>query len=661
MKMPLALITGLGLGLCFAPTASADTGVNKATQNDDAFAKYGLTGKGVIVAILDRGIDYTHADFRNPDGTTRIKMMWDMSNANPALGICDPRQPAPVVYAEADINQALKSGTPLGERDALGHGTVSTGLAAGNGSAARPVSKQWAGLAPDADLLIVRMTSEYVPPHSGQPAQAAFQGCMSLALDLVAQEAGALGEPVVALMDSGTQWGPIDGTSAVSAKIDGDFGSPGQVYVAASGDEGALPNHVRATYSSTAAVFYFNKTSTAAAYFQAWYTGGVPANVTLTMNDTATSVTVLPGNNCTNSADRSITVCTYSPHQQFYPWTSSGPDRAVWFYVNGHSGTGSVTVQATGSGAGTVDAYGDATMPTPIISYTKGLTAGRLTDYSSSTSAIVAGCFNVRTHWTDVNNNPRSLTNEGATNGLWLYSSGGPTRDGRSPIAATYGGVDITTPGGNSFAAYSPTSYWGDPTLFSFNLIQGGNGLYGRHSATSASAPIAVGAVALSLQMNPKLTAGEVRQYIHQSAVSDRFTGTTPNLDWGTGKLNVLGAADAIAATFNTSPALSISSLTFPSQIVGTTSAAQSVAFSNMGTATDALGIAGVAASGDFHITSDNCRASLPAGGRCVIKVDFRPTETGTRNGTLTIKDFSTNSPHTVALTGTGSSATATR
>ena len=91
MKMLFALIAGLGLGLCFAPTAIADTGVNKATQNDAAFAKYGLTGKGVIVAILDRGIDYTHPDFRNPDGTTRIKMMWDMSNANPALGICDWR------------------------------------------------------------------------------------------------------------------------------------------------------------------------------------------------------------------------------------------------------------------------------------------------------------------------------------------------------------------------------------------------------------------------------------------------------------------------------------------------------------------------------------------------------------------------------------------
>ena len=178
-------------------------------------------------------------------------------------------------------------------------------------------------------------------------------------------------------------------------------------------------------------------------------------------------MTVPPGASCADSTNNSITLCTYLPHQQFYPWASSGPDRAVWFYINGHSGTGSITVQAAGSGAGKVDAYGNSTIPTPIISYTKGLTAGRLTDYSSSASAIITGCFNVRTHWTDVNNNPESLTNEGAANGLWLYSSGGPTRDGRSPTAGSYGGVDIATPGGNSFAAYSPTSYWGDRTLFS--------------------------------------------------------------------------------------------------------------------------------------------------------------------------------------------------
>ena len=80
--------------IALTPAALADTLVNEDTQADKAFAKYGASGKGVIVAIMDRGIDYTHPDFRNSNGTTRIKMMWDMSAQN----LCATDNPAPVVY-----------------------------------------------------------------------------------------------------------------------------------------------------------------------------------------------------------------------------------------------------------------------------------------------------------------------------------------------------------------------------------------------------------------------------------------------------------------------------------------------------------------------------------------------------------------------------------
>src|ERR1700737_1218695 len=150
MKCVLRIILSIFLYACLVPLTTADTIVNKDTQADKALAKYGFTGKGVIVAIMDRGIDYTHPDFRNSDGTTRIKMMWDMSGQN----LCDPSNPPPVVYTEAQINQALQTNTALAERDAVGHGTVTAGIAAGNGSAALPTSAQWAGLAPQADLLI---------------------------------------------------------------------------------------------------------------------------------------------------------------------------------------------------------------------------------------------------------------------------------------------------------------------------------------------------------------------------------------------------------------------------------------------------------------------------------------------------------------------------
>jgi hypothetical protein len=79
------------------------------------------------------------------------------------------------------------------------------------------------------------------------------------------------------------------------------------------------------------------------------------------------------------------------------------------------------------------------------------------------------------------------------------------------------------------------------------------------------------------------------------------------------------------------------------------------VTLSNTGTATDALGRTSIAASGDFLLEKSTCGTSLAAGGSCKINLIFRPTETGRRTGTLTIKHFKPNGPHTVSLSGTGS------
>jgi hypothetical protein len=629
------------LSLLLTTLLSADTLVNKDTGNDKAFAKYGTTGKGVIVAIMDRGIDYTHPDFRNPNGTTRIKMMWDMS----AQSLCDPNNPAPVVYTEAQINAALQNNTPLAERDAVGHGTVTAGIAAGNGSAIGKAGLQYAGIASQADLLIIKVTSEGAPAHGSQAAESPFQGCYNQALDLVTTEAATLGEPIVGLINAGTQWGPIDGTGAVSRQIDLDFGlnKPGYVYVEAAGDEGSLPNHARTAYSATAAVFPFTIASSGTYFGQIWYTGSSPANVTLTTSDNGATVTALPGDTCTQSTDGTLTVCQYLPGDQFYTWQSSGPDRAAWYEISGHTGAGTFAVQSIDSSSGTADVYSDASAS---VTFTSLLTPGRISDFSSTLSADVAGCYNVRTKWVDINAVTETLTYQGGVGALWTLSSGGPTRDGRVP---PNGGVDVATPGGNQFAAYGLNTYW---ETFQFNLIQGGKGYYGRQSATSGASPILVGAVALMLQMDPQLTAAQVRQIIHQTAITDKFTGATPNVNWGSGKLNILGAANAIVALLNTSAGLSTTALNFGTQKVKTQSPPQNVVLSNTGT--DGLGIGSIAITGDFLITSNNCGSLVAGGGQCTIGVAFKPKKTGTRTGVLTIKDFNPTSPQTVSLTGTG-------
>ncbi len=91
-------------------------------------------------------------------------------------------------------------------------------------------------------------------------------------------------------------------------------------------------------------------------------------------------------------------------------------------------------------------------------------------------------------------------------------------------------------------------------------------------------------------------------------------------------------------------------SLTFPAQLVGSTSVSQTITLTNGGTAT--LNIAGVVASGDFGQTN-TCGASVAAGTNCGISVTFSPTATGIRKGSITVTDDAPGNPHSIPLSGT--------
>jgi uncharacterized repeat protein (TIGR03803 family) len=111
-----------------------------------------------------------------------------------------------------------------------------------------------------------------------------------------------------------------------------------------------------------------------------------------------------------------------------------------------------------------------------------------------------------------------------------------------------------------------------------------------------------------------------------------------------------------------TSPAASLSpiGLSFASQAVGTTSAAQTITLTNTGNA--ALSITGITITGsnpgDFAASS--CPSSLAAAGTCVISVTFTPGASGTRTATLNVTDNASGSPQTVSLTGTGTASAPT-
>ncbi|MEM9490653.1 MAG: S8 family serine peptidase, partial [Myxococcota bacterium] len=177
-----------------------------------------LSGRGVIVGVIDWGCDFGHSNFRNSDGTTRLVAIWDQ-RPGPS-----PSSPAPYRYGrvmERDaIDAALMQGDPyraLGyhpsdvDFDGTGtHGTHILDIAAGNGRA--PGSA--AGVAPGADLLFVHLRGDDTLPQETLGDSVRLLEAVRWVLD----RAGA--RPVVLNLSLGRTGGPHDGTTLVERALD---------------------------------------------------------------------------------------------------------------------------------------------------------------------------------------------------------------------------------------------------------------------------------------------------------------------------------------------------------------------------------------------------------------------------------------------------------
>lgn len=186
-----------------------------------------LDGSGVLVAIIDSGIDYMNSEFCNPDGTTRIEYLWDQSllytNEDEARGR---------VFTGAEIDEALLA-TVANMRELVpsfdfsGHGTEVASIAVGNN-----------GVAYGAGILVVKLAS---PQKDGFPRTIELME----ALDFVVRKAIELRQPLVINLSFGNTYGAHDGSSLLERYID-DISNYWKVsVVVSSGNEGLAGGHIR--------------------------------------------------------------------------------------------------------------------------------------------------------------------------------------------------------------------------------------------------------------------------------------------------------------------------------------------------------------------------------------------------------------------------------
>ena len=201
--------------------------------------RFSLLGQGILIGIIDSGIDYANADFRNADGTTRIRFLWDQS-LRPAIGENSPEgYDTGVEYTSEQINEALQENSAkdwmkkVRSRDVSGHGTAVAGIAAGNG---RNSNGRYAGIAPESKLLIVKLGT---PDVEGFPRTTELM----LALDYIIRKAIQLRMPVAVNLSFGNTYGSHDGTSLVERYIDDMSNMWKSVICVGMGNEAASAGH----------------------------------------------------------------------------------------------------------------------------------------------------------------------------------------------------------------------------------------------------------------------------------------------------------------------------------------------------------------------------------------------------------------------------------
>ena len=198
-----------------------------------------LTGKGILVAVIDSGIDYANPVFRNPDGSTRIRNLWDQTiPGNPPRGYAIGTE-----YTRGQIDEALQAPSQIEQlrlvpsQDVSGHGTSVTGVAAGN-------SDEYQGIAFDSELLIVKL---------GIPREEGFPRTTELiqALDYVVRKALEYQMPVAINLSFGNTYGPHDGSSLLERFIEDIANTWKSVICIGTGNEGSSAGHTSGVLSET--------------------------------------------------------------------------------------------------------------------------------------------------------------------------------------------------------------------------------------------------------------------------------------------------------------------------------------------------------------------------------------------------------------------------
>lgn len=364
----------------------------------------GRRGRGVIVGVIDSGVNFCHPVFRKADGSSRIVYFHE-----PYSGLEMDRGQIETKIRNGDCNYDLE-----------GHGTRVAGIIA--------------SLAQEAEFIIVRLR-EWMDYE------------VIMGMDYIKTKAAQMGKPVVLNLSLGGHFDPHDGRGLLDRAVE-QFSGSGRIVVASAGNEGDSAIHASADLTSGPVTVSLVTNSSFGDLIDGWYRGRVRVEFCKGSSCLVADVgTVVSGDigSCPVFIDNS---------------TINSPLNGEGEFIIDYSCSGNFSLRLIPSpSAGKVDLYlaypfGDSFFTTNFSTDSLGGYLGTVGTPGTALSTITAGAITSRTILGASKINQLSFSDLGL---IAFFSSRGPTRDGRIKPDISAGGLWVYTPM-NDGVSYGPSA-----------------------------------------------------------------------------------------------------------------------------------------------------------------------------------------------------------
>ena len=551
----------------------------------------GADGAGVLVGVVDTGLDVTHPEMVDLDGKSRVAWLLDLSlkpvgvfeDLEKKYGVPDASGAIAngAVFSKNEIDILLariangscveKIGTKCAPSDEVGHGTHVTGIAAARGAGGR-----YPGIAPAADLVVVRGTR-------GQ-SEGLNDDDVLHAVQFMFDRADFEKRPMVVNISLGSDFGPHDGSllweSTIASLVGPNF--PGRAVVAAAGNvgsvaEGPVHQSVRATKGATMRVPIRTRGADSGSV-QVWITLRKDADLKIGLDgpDGEWIAPVAEGRQNGKNTDDYNAGVIFGSSVEKSPIPAGSRSAVVVWSGKWPDGTYSITLEGSGMAELYVQGLGDAALGSDRQAlFTYGVREGTISSPATHPDIIAVGCTVNRPTWTSIAgvvlgpripllDGPGGLpaprlkgddappTSRGLYEGeICWFSSAGPTATGVPK-------PEIAAPGAFVISAMSRTARPGAPGSIFTNpncpALKSGktdsrcyqiDDQHGVAAGTSMSAPVVSGVVALLLQKDPTLTQDKIVALLQAGAHQFRYPAPF-NDQSGPGEVDAVGALDAL-------------------------------------------------------------------------------------------------------------------